>query len=42
MKITILVIALIMGFATAALAQPDPHWERCQYSNPSTSTTYCG
>jgi len=43
MKITLLIITLIVGFATAALAQPDRHfWERCQYSNPSTSSTYCG
>jgi hypothetical protein len=41
MKITLLSIALIIGFASAALARPDqqtPTWEECNYSD----TDSCG
>jgi hypothetical protein len=41
MKIILLTIALIVGFASAALAGPDqqtPSWEPCDY----TDTNSCG
>ena len=42
MKIILLTVALMVGFTTAALAQPQgPFWEPCQYSDPGLSS-YCG